>query len=108
MGLLTLLEMCFTAVTERFNGSIYIIYKVPIVQALKSADRTRCASLAAEILNRIDEHKTISEARLNVWCALMHSKVVGTSFFIEPTVSVTVSLGVLRICPSFQENYNQG
>ncbi|GBL60083.1 hypothetical protein AVEN_179684-1 [Araneus ventricosus] len=43
--------------------------------------------------------------KVNVWCALMHDKVIGPFFFAEPTVTSNIYLGMLQLyaVPQFPE-----
>jgi len=46
--------------------------------------------------------------KVNVWCCLMHNKVIGPFFFNEPTISANVYLDILKLYVAPQKSYSHG
>ena len=46
--------------------------------------------------------------KVNVWCGLMHNKVVGPFFFNEPTISANVYLDMLELYVETQKSFSRG
>ena len=46
--------------------------------------------------------------KVNVWCGLMHNKVIGTFFFNEPTISANVYLDMLEVYVAPQKSSSRG
>ena len=47
-------------------------------------------------------HVVLSKTTVNVWCALMHNKVIGPFFFNEPAISANVYLDMLKLHVHFR------
>jgi hypothetical protein len=57
---------------------------------------------------RVVLEKERNSPKVNVWCALMHNKVIGPLFFSESTISAIIYLDMMELYAAPQKSFSHG